>query len=124
MPWGSDIKWPPAAHRASWVTRTTQITFVVTLPCLVCSISQTILLSPDYSCSDEILSIVSLLSVDTVLYNPPARREEVLAARKKFTSSEGDHMTLLNIYRAFKKVSGNKASDAESVGEESALLCC
>lgn len=51
---------------------------------------------------------MSLLSVDTVLYNPPARREEVLAARKKFSSSEGDHMTLLSIYRAFKKVSGNK----------------
>lgn len=124
MPWGSDIKWLPAAHRASSVTRITQIKFVVTLPCLVCSVSQTILLSPDYSCSEEILSIVSLLSVDTVLYNPPARREEVLAARKKFTSSEGDHMTLLNIYRAFKKVSGNKASDAKSVGEENALLCC
>ncbi|KAF7659796.1 hypothetical protein LDENG_00292940 [Lucifuga dentata] len=70
--------------------------------------AKTILLSPDYSCSEEILSIVSLLSVDTVLFNPPARRDEVLAARKKFTSSEGDHMTLLNIYRAFKKVSGNK----------------
>ncbi|XP_040908035.1 ATP-dependent RNA helicase DHX33 [Toxotes jaculatrix] len=70
--------------------------------------AKTILLSPDYSCSEEILSIVSLLSVDTVLYNPEGRREEVLAARKKFTSSEGDHMTLLNIYRAFKKVSGNK----------------
>ncbi|XP_037605049.1 ATP-dependent RNA helicase DHX33 isoform X2 [Sebastes umbrosus] len=70
--------------------------------------AKTILLSPDHSCSEEVLSIVSLLSVDTVLYNPPARREEVLAARKKFSSSEGDHMTLLNIYRAFKKVSGNK----------------
>lgn len=70
--------------------------------------AKTILLSPDFSCSEEILSIVSLLSVDTVLYNPPARRDEVLAVRKKFMSSEGDHMTLLNIYRAFKKVSGNK----------------
>ncbi|XP_047234226.1 ATP-dependent RNA helicase DHX33 [Girardinichthys multiradiatus] len=70
--------------------------------------AKTILVSPDFCCSEEILSIVSLLSVDTVLYNPPARREEVLAARKKFTSSEGDHMTLLNIYRAFKKVGGNK----------------
>ncbi|XP_026038076.1 ATP-dependent RNA helicase DHX33 [Astatotilapia calliptera] len=70
--------------------------------------AKTILLSPDYSCSEEILSIVSLLSVDTVLYNPPARRDEVLAVRKKFMSSEGDHMTLLNIYRAFKKVGGNK----------------
>ncbi|XP_077361727.1 ATP-dependent RNA helicase DHX33 isoform X1 [Festucalex cinctus] len=70
--------------------------------------AKTILLSPNYACSEEILSIVSLLSVDTVLYNPPARREEVLAVRKKFSSSEGDHMTLLSIYRAFKKVSGNK----------------
>uniref|UniRef100_A0A3Q3ANC9 RNA helicase n=1 Tax=Kryptolebias marmoratus TaxID=37003 RepID=A0A3Q3ANC9_KRYMA len=70
--------------------------------------AKTILLSPDYSCCEEILSIVSLLSVDSVLYNPPARRDEVHAARRKFTSSEGDHMTLLSIYRAFKKVSGNK----------------
>lgn len=69
---------------------------------------QTILISPDFSCTEEILTIVSLLSVDSVLYNPPARRDEVLAVRKKFISSEGDHMTLLNIYRAFKKVSGNK----------------
>lgn len=70
--------------------------------------AKTILLSPEFSCSEEVISIVSLLSVDTVLYNPPARRDEVQAARKKFTSSEGDHMTLLNIYRAFKKVGGNK----------------
>ncbi|XP_061819111.1 ATP-dependent RNA helicase DHX33 [Nerophis lumbriciformis] len=70
--------------------------------------AKTILLSSNYSCSEEMLSMVSLLSVDTVLYNPPARREEVLAIRKKFMSSEGDHMTLLNIYRAFQKVNGNK----------------
>lgn len=70
--------------------------------------AKTILLSPDFSCSEEVLTIVSLLSVDTVLFNPPARREEVLGARRKFSSSEGDHMTLLNIYRAFKKVGGNK----------------
>lgn len=70
--------------------------------------AKTILLSPEYSCAEEVISIVSLLSVDTVLYNPPARRDEVQAVRKKFISSEGDHMTLLSIYRAFKKVSGNK----------------
>lgn len=88
-----------------------------------CHVLQTILLSPNYSCSEEILSIVSLLSVDTVLYNPPARREEVLAARKKFTSSEGDHMTLLSIYRAFKKVSGNKVRKTSSPGGVPLLSC-
>ncbi|RXN34257.1 ATP-dependent RNA helicase DHX33 [Labeo rohita] len=70
--------------------------------------SKTLLISPDFSCTEEVLTIISLLSVDSVLYNPPARRDDVLAVRKKFISSEGDHMTLLNIYRAFKKVSGNK----------------
>ncbi|XP_059405372.1 ATP-dependent RNA helicase DHX33 [Carassius carassius] len=70
--------------------------------------SKTLLISPDFSCAEEILTIISLLSVDSVLYNPPARRDDVLAVRKKFISSEGDHMTILNIYRAFKKVSGNK----------------
>lgn len=70
--------------------------------------AKTILISPDFSCTEEVLTIISLLSVDSVLYNPPARRDEVLAVRRKFISSEGDHVTLLNIYRAFKKVSGNR----------------
>ncbi|KAK7163916.1 hypothetical protein R3I94_002586 [Phoxinus phoxinus] len=70
--------------------------------------SKTLLISPEFCCAEEVLTIISLLSVDSVLYNPPARRDDVLAVRKKFISSEGDHMTLLNIYRAFRKVSGNK----------------
>lgn len=71
---------------------------------------QTILLSPKFRCTEEILTIVSLLSVDSVLYNPPSRRDEVQGIRKKFISSEGDHITLLNIYRTFKNIGGNKVS--------------
>lgn len=70
--------------------------------------SKTLLISPEFCCTEEVLTIISLLSVDSVLYNPPARRDDVLAVRKKFISSEGDHMTLLNIYRGYRKVSGNK----------------
>ncbi|KAK1331544.1 hypothetical protein QTO34_009501 [Cnephaeus nilssonii] len=40
--------------------------------------------------------------------NPPSRRDEVQGVRKKFISSEGDHVTLLNIYRTFKNLGGNK----------------
>uniref|UniRef100_A0A452UB66 RNA helicase n=1 Tax=Ursus maritimus TaxID=29073 RepID=A0A452UB66_URSMA len=70
--------------------------------------AKTILLSPKFHCTEEILTIVSLLSVDSVLYNPPSRRDEVQAVRKKFVSSEGDHITLLNIYRTFRSLGGNK----------------
>uniref|UniRef100_A0A8C2YST0 RNA helicase n=1 Tax=Chinchilla lanigera TaxID=34839 RepID=A0A8C2YST0_CHILA len=70
--------------------------------------AKTILLSPKFHCTEEILTIVSLLSVDSVLYNPPARRDEVQSVRKKFISSEGDHITLLNVYRTFKNIGGNK----------------
>ncbi|XP_069729928.1 ATP-dependent RNA helicase DHX33 isoform X1 [Phaenicophaeus curvirostris] len=70
--------------------------------------SKTILASPKFRCTEEILTIVSLYSVDSVLYNPPSRRDEVQAVRKKFISSEGDHLTLLSLYRAFRKVNGNK----------------
>ncbi|XP_053130565.1 ATP-dependent RNA helicase DHX33 isoform X1 [Hemicordylus capensis] len=70
--------------------------------------SKTILMAPKFHCTEEILTIVSLLSVDSVLYKPPSRRDEVQAIRKKFISSEGDHVTLLNICRAFKNISGNR----------------
>lgn len=79
---------------------------------LLCDL-QTILLSPKFHCTEEILTIVSLLSVDSVLYNPPARRDEVQSVRRKFISSEGDHLTLLSIYRAFRNVNGNKVGCSE-----------
>ncbi|XP_044286350.1 ATP-dependent RNA helicase DHX33 [Varanus komodoensis] len=71
-------------------------------------LAKVILMAPKFHCTEEILTIVSLLSVDSVLHNPPSRRDDVQAARKKFASSEGDHITLLNIYRAFKNISGNR----------------
>ncbi len=61
---------------------------------------------------EDMLSIVSLLSVDSVLFTPQDRREEAAAVRHKFTSPSGDHLTLLNTFRAYKAVRGNKVSAA------------
>lgn len=66
-------------------------------------------LQQDHGCSEEVLSIVALLSVDSVLYTPAAeQREKALAAREKFTSPEGDHIMLLNVYHGYKGARGSK----------------
>lgn len=83
---------------------------------------QTLLLSPKFHCTEEILTIVSLLSVDSVLYDPPSRRDEVQAVRRKFVSSEGDHITLLNIYRAFKNLGRSKVGLSRGLLSRDALL--
>lgn len=71
-------------------------------------LSKTILIAKDNHCLEEVLSVVSMLSVDSVLYTPHSKREEALETRKKFISSDGDHITFLNIYKAYKSVKGNK----------------
>lgn len=68
----------------------------------------------EYGCSEEVVTVVALLSVDSVLYTPADQRERALAAREKFTCSEGDHLTLLNIHRGYKSARGNKVQDPSS----------
>ena len=72
------------------------------------SFAKAIVSAQEYRCTHEVLTVVSMLSVDSVLYTPSNKREEAAVARKKFLSADGDHMTLLSIYRAYKGVKGNK----------------
>ena len=66
------------------------------------SLSKLIIESEEYKCSEEMLTIVSMLSVPTVFYRPPERMEESDAAREKFFVAESDHLTLLNVYNQWK----------------------
>lgn len=54
--------------------------------------------SQEYACSEEMLTIVSMLSVPSVFYRPKERQEESDAAREKFFVPESDHLTLLHVY--------------------------
>ena len=72
------------------------------------SFAKAIICAQEYQCTHEILTVVSMLSMDSVLYTPSNKKEEASTARKKFLSADGDHMTLLSIYRAYKGVKGNK----------------
>ena len=66
------------------------------------SLAKLIITAVDYGCSEEILTIVSMLSVPGVFYRPKERQEESDAAREKFFVAESDHLTLLHVYTQWK----------------------
>jgi pre-mRNA-splicing factor ATP-dependent RNA helicase DHX15/PRP43 len=59
--------------------------------------------SPSFGCSNEILSIMAMLSAaQNCFLRPKDRKKEANAARDKFAHPDGDQLTLLNVYHAFK----------------------
>lgn len=66
------------------------------------SLAKLIITSEEYGCSEEMLTIVSMLSVPSVFYRPKERQEESDAAREKFFVPESDHLTLLHVYTQWK----------------------
>lgn len=73
------------------------------------SLSKLLITSVDYGCSDEMLTIVSMLSVPSVFYRPKERQEESDAAREKFFVPESDHLTLLHVFSQWRS---NNFSDS------------
>ncbi|GAB1191349.1 P-loop containing nucleoside triphosphate hydrolase protein [Aspergillus pseudonomiae] len=58
--------------------------------------------SPEFYCSNEILSITALLSVPQVFVRPASQRKRADEMKNLFSHPDGDHLTLLNVYHAFK----------------------
>nr|XP_002122847.2 pre-mRNA-splicing factor ATP-dependent RNA helicase DHX16-like [Ciona intestinalis] len=62
-------------------------------------LSKTILASEKYKCSDEILTIVSMLSVNSsIFYRPKDKMVHADNARLNFHLPGGDHLSLMNVY--------------------------
>ncbi|OQR93347.1 pre-mRNA-splicing factor ATP-dependent RNA helicase PRP16 [Achlya hypogyna] len=62
-------------------------------------LAKMLLFSEQLGCTDEVLIVVSMLSVPSVFFRPKDREEESDAAREKFFVPESDHLTLLNVYK-------------------------
>lgn len=65
-------------------------------------LSKMLILAEEFACTEELLTIVSMLSVPSVFFRPKDREAESDAAREKFFVSESDHLTLLHIYQQWK----------------------
>mmetsp|Transcript_7895 Transcript_7895/g.12632 ORF Transcript_7895/g.12632 Transcript_7895/m.12632 type:complete len:705 (+) Transcript_7895:48-2162(+) len=72
--------------------------------------SKALISSKEQQCLSDMLSIVSLLSVESVFYSPRDKREQADAAKKRFAHVDGDHMTLVNVYGAY--IANNKSAAA------------
>lgn len=59
--------------------------------------------SPKHKCSAEILSIAAMLSVPLVFIRPNDGAKEANEAKNRFAHLDGDHLTLLNVFHAYKQ---------------------
>ncbi|KAF2239010.1 P-loop containing nucleoside triphosphate hydrolase protein [Viridothelium virens] len=58
--------------------------------------------SPEFYCSNEILSLTALLSVPQLFVRPANARKRADEMKDLFAHQDGDHLTMLNVYHAFK----------------------
>lgn len=74
---------------------------MVEIPCDP-MISKMILKSENYGCSEEIMTIAAMLSLDnTIFYTPKNKKLFATQAHRAFMQKEGDHMTLLRVYNEY-----------------------
>ncbi|KAI5868453.1 ATP-dependent RNA helicase DHX8 [Durotheca rogersii] len=57
----------------------------------------------DMGCSDEVLSIVAMLNFPNIFYRPKEKQTQADQKKAKFHDPHGDHLTLLNVYNAWKQ---------------------
>ncbi|KAF8117323.1 hypothetical protein N665_0011s0046 [Sinapis alba] len=68
-----------------------------------------LIVSPKFNCSNEILSISAMLSVPNCFIRPRGEAQRAAAdeAKARFGHIDGDHLTLLNVYHAYKQNNGD-----------------
>lgn len=65
-------------------------------------LSKMLLASVDLGCSDEILTIIAMIQTQNIFYRPREKQAQADQKRAKFFQPEGDHLTLLAVYEAWK----------------------
>ncbi|KAF5350916.1 hypothetical protein D9758_010496 [Tetrapyrgos nigripes] len=64
-------------------------------------LAKMLIVSPEFKCSNEILTITAMLSVPNVWVRPPNQRREADEAKALLTVPESDHLTLLNVFNQY-----------------------
>ncbi|KAF2483011.1 P-loop containing nucleoside triphosphate hydrolase protein [Neohortaea acidophila] len=66
-------------------------------------LGKALIMSAELGCSDEMLSIVAMISaVQTVFHRPKDKQQQADQKRARFNDPGGDHLTLLNVYNGWR----------------------
>jgi ATP-dependent RNA helicase DHX8/PRP22 len=65
------------------------------------NLSKMLILSVDLGCSEEILTITAMLSVESPFFRPKDKQSQADMRKAKFHQAEGDHVTLLAVYQGW-----------------------
>lgn len=64
--------------------------------------SKVLIASVDLGCSEEILTILAMLSAQNIFFRPKEKQAQADQKKAKFFQPEGDHLTLLAVYEQWK----------------------
>eukprot|EP01138_Halocafeteria_seosinensis_P014354 gb/GECG01014655.1/.p1 GENE.gb/GECG01014655.1/~~gb/GECG01014655.1/.p1 ORF type:complete len:887 (+),score=92.20 gb/GECG01014655.1/:1-2661(+) len=95
-----------ASH--TWLTKLGRKLATLPLPPILSSI---LVRSIDFECLIEAATVVAMLSVDAILIVPRSQERQARKQHKRFSSFEGDHWTLVNIFREFEKMWRQSSKD-------------
>merc|ERR1719243_22144 len=65
-------------------------------------LAKLLLASPEYKCSNEALSITAMLNTPNPFMRPRENQRAADEAKGRFNHVDGDHLSLLNVYHAWK----------------------
>ncbi|RCK66505.1 Pre-mRNA-splicing factor ATP-dependent RNA helicase prp22 [Candida viswanathii] len=85
------------------------------------ALAKTLLKSVEYECTEEILSIVAMLSVQTIFYRPKAKAALADQRKSRFHHPMGDHLTLLNVFQLWCRNKYSKSWCEENFIQERSM---
>lgn len=66
-------------------------------------LGRAVLASSDLGCSEEMLTIAAMMQIENVFVSSSKDKTAAEKEKRRFSASEGDHATLLNVFLAFER---------------------
>lgn len=85
------------------------------------SLAKVLIASVEAGCSDEMLTIVAMLSVQNVFYRPKEKQAQADQKKAKFHDPTGDHLMLLNVYESWDRNGRSKTWCSDNFIQERSL---